>query len=131
MSETDLMRQILVAVSAIPGAVFWRVNVGVFRSFSGRETVRCGIPGQSDIAGCYRGRHVEIEVKTGTGRLSPEQRRWKMAVERAGGIWVLARTPHDALFALATLDAQSVLPPDTVLKKPADAKSDGVGVALP
>ncbi len=131
MSETDLMRQILVAVSAIPGAVFWRVNVGVFRSLSGRETVRCGIPGQADIAGVYRGRHLEIEVKTDDGRLSQAQRRWRMAVERAGGIWVLARSPRDALNALAALDAQSEWLPDPIHEQPADMKSAGNGEALP
>jgi hypothetical protein len=130
MSETDLMRQILVAVSAIPGAVFWRVNVGVFKSISGRETVRCGIPGQADIAGCYLGRHVEIEVKTDKGRLSPVQKRWKMAVERAGGIWVLARNPADALAVLAALDAQSGRLPVPIHKPAAVNSEAGNGEAL-
>jgi hypothetical protein len=132
MSETDLMRQILCAVSAVPGALFWRQNTGVFRSLSGREIVRCGVPGMADIGGCYLGKHVEIEVKTDKGRLSPAQKRWKMAVERAGGIWVLARNPADALDVLAALlDAQSCGLPVPIHKPAAVNSEAGNGEAVP
>lgn len=103
MTETALMRDILCSVSALPGGLFWRVNVGVSKSVDGR-TIRYGLPGQADIAGCYRGRHVEIEVKTPKGRLSIHQERWKDAVQRAGGVYVVARRPTDALEALEALD---------------------------
>lgn len=103
MTETALMRDILCSVSALPGGLFWRVNVGVSKSVDGR-TIRYGLPGQADIAGCYRGRHVEIEVKTPKGRLSIHQERWKDAVQRAGGVYVVARRPADALEALSALD---------------------------
>lgn len=130
MSETDLMRQILVAVSALPGALFWRVNVGVAKTFDGR-TITYGLPGQADLAGIYRGRHVEIEVKTAKGRLSANQIRWKVAVERAGGTWVLARSPADALNALAALDATSGWLPDPIHEQqPAGEPPAGNGEAV-
>lgn len=130
-AETDIMRSVLVAVSALPGALFWRQNTGVFKSLSGRETVRCGIPGMADLGGVYYGRAVQIEVKTPIGRLSSDQKRWKDAVERAGGIFVLARNPADALETLAALtDAQSHGLPIPIHKQPADAKSDGNGGAV-
>jgi hypothetical protein len=103
MTETALMRDILCSVSALPGALFWRVNVGVSKTVDGR-TIRYGLPGQADIAGCYRGRHIEIEVKTPKGRLSLHQERWKDAVQRAGGVYVVARRPADALEALDALN---------------------------
>jgi hypothetical protein len=113
MTETDLMRRILIAICALPGALFTRRNVGVFRTLDGRK-IAVGLPGQADITGIYRGRAVEIEVKTPLGRLSNHQKAWRMAVERAGGVFVLARTPADALNALAALeDAQSDGPPDS------------------
>ena len=130
MSETSIMRDILMAVGTLPGALFLRRNVGVFRSLDGKMVVRCGIPGQADIAGCYRGKFVEIEVKTETGRLSPDQKRWKMAVERAGGVFLVARTPADALEALAAIDAQSTRLPDPSTTQPAEAKSAGNGEAM-
>lgn len=104
MSETETMRQIMLAISGLPGGLFYRRNVGVARTQRG-EVVRFGIPGQADIGGIYRGRAVEVEVKTDEGRLSEAQKRWKMAVERAGGLFVLARTPADALSALRDLEA--------------------------
>lgn len=97
-SETDLMREILAALSAAhhPDGVFWRVNVGRAVNQSG-AVVRFGLPGQADIAGVLRGRHIEVEVKTPTGRQSDAQRRWQTAVERAGGRYVLARSVDEAL----------------------------------
>ena len=71
-TETGIMRDILVAVNQIPDALFWRVNVGLATAPDGRKT-RYGLPGQADIAGVIRGHHVEIEVKTPTGRQSRQQ----------------------------------------------------------
>jgi hypothetical protein len=102
MTETALMREILVALSQIPGGVFWRVNVGLGQSPDGRK-IRYGLPGQADIAGCFRGRHVEIEIKTATGRQSRQQARWQHAIEQAGGVYVLARSVGDAIAALEGL----------------------------
>jgi hypothetical protein len=131
MSETEIMRDILCAITAVPGALFWRQNTGVFRSLSGREVVRCGIPGMADIGGVYLGRSIQIEVKTAIGRLSKEQKRWKAAVERAGGVFVCARNPTDALTVLAALDAQSGwLPTHSEDKQPASEKLAGNGEAV-
>jgi hypothetical protein len=106
-AETAVMREILCAVSALPESLWWRQNAGVFRSFSGREVVRVGIPGMADIGGMFRGKAVQIEVKTPEGRLSLEQKRWKAATEKAGGIFILGRDPAGVLEKLAALDAQS------------------------
>lgn len=53
---------------------------------------RRGIP---DVIGCLRGRMIAIEVKTGTGRLTPDQAREKARIEEAGGIYILAGCPED------------------------------------
>lgn len=102
MTETELMRNILVAVNQIPDALFWRVNVGLGAGPDGRMT-RYGLPGQADIAGVVRGRHVELEIKSATGRQSQQQVRWQRAVERAGGVYVLVRSADEALSALEGL----------------------------
>jgi hypothetical protein len=72
--------------------------------------VRYGLqPGSSDLIGWRTvtitpemvGQQVavftSIEVKTATGRLTPEQRQWLAAVETAGGIAGVARSVEDAL----------------------------------
>lgn len=129
--ETPIMHDILVAISALPGALFWRQNTGVFQTLNRRELVRCGVPGMADIGGMYRGHSVQVEVKTPIGSLSKQQKRWKTAVERAGGIFVCARNPADALTVLAALiDATSSELPHPIHEQPADAKSAGNGEAV-
>ncbi len=46
-------------------------------------------------------RFLSIEVKTPSGRLSPEQETWQAAVQKAGGIAVVARSVEDVRFLLA------------------------------
>jgi hypothetical protein len=46
-------------------------------------------------------RFLSVEVKTPTGRLSPEQETWRQAVLKAGGIAVVARSVDDVRFLLA------------------------------
>lgn len=49
-------------------------------------------PGSADISATIAGRSVKIEVKIGRDRQSAEQRAYAEAVERAGGLYVVART---------------------------------------
>ena len=48
---------------------------------------RSGVP---DILACYRGRFVSIEVKVAPDKPSPWQHREGLAIERAGGLWIVA-----------------------------------------
>lgn len=100
MSETVIMRDILVAVSALPQTLVWRNNTGVGVA-PGKRVVRFGLLGSSDIIGVHRGRAVAIEAKAPRGRQSDEQRRFQAAWERAGGIYILARSADEALAELA------------------------------
>jgi hypothetical protein len=47
-------------------------------------------PGSADIAATINGRSVKIEVKHGKDRQSEAQRRYQEAIERAGGLYVIA-----------------------------------------
>lgn len=91
-----LVAEILPAITAIPGALFVRRNVGVARTPDGR-TVMFGRKGQADIPGIVRGRAVEIECKAGKGELTKKQRVWRKAVERAGGLYIVARSPEQVV----------------------------------
>ena len=102
MTETAIMRDILVAVTALPGALFFRQNVGVARTSSG-AVMRFGVPGCPDILGSYRGRFVGIEVKTKIGRQSEVQKAFERALTKAGGVYLVARSPEEALAALEAL----------------------------
>ena len=62
--------------------------------------IRCGLtPGSGDLIG-WRiengvARFASIEVKTDSGRLSPDQSHWQDVVTKAGGIAIVARSTGD------------------------------------
>jgi len=52
-------------------------------------------PGPADILGCYQGRHIEIECKTGAARLNKAQRDHCVEIQAAGGVFILIRDPGE------------------------------------
>lgn len=102
MSEAGIQAQILLAIGRMPGLLVWRQNVGKFKLETGRM-ISFGVPGCPDIIGCFRGRFIGIEVKTPAGRQSDQQKHFQAAVERAGGIYILARSVADAVSALGAI----------------------------
>jgi hypothetical protein len=104
MAETDeITVPVLCAVSALPGAMFWRQSSGVFKTMDGRRTVKVAAVGVGDILGAYRGRAVALETKTETGRLRATQKRFRDAWEMAGGVYIIARSPAEAVAALEAI----------------------------
>jgi hypothetical protein len=107
VKEVNLMRRIMLAASRA-GATIWRNNAGVARYPDG-SVVRYGVanPGGSDLIGLRTievtpdmvGRKVAvfiaIEVKTPSGRLTDDQRRFLDFVRAAGGIGIVARSEDD------------------------------------
>ena len=69
----------------------WYQGGWCFKALGGLG-VRKGLP---DIHSCVRGRAVYVEVKTGKGELSKEQREEKARIEQAGGIYIEARSVDD------------------------------------
>lgn len=51
--------------------------------------------GAADISATINGQSVKIEVKIGTDRQSEKQRQYQAAIERAGGIYYIARNFND------------------------------------
>ena len=104
MSEkTGVTNPVLIALTALPGAHFWRENSGKFRSLDGKRIVRAGTNGIGDIMGVYCGHAVAIETKTKTGKLSEAQEHFKAAFTRAGGIYIVARSVYEAVSALTEI----------------------------
>lgn len=56
-----------------------------------------GARGRPDLEGCMRGLFLGIEVKTGTGELSKDQREHKRRIIEAGGIFIEARSLEDVV----------------------------------
>lgn len=64
--------------------------------------VRVGVKGAADISGILRskngfGLRLEIEVKTGSGRQSPDQKNFQRMIESLGGLYIVARSIQEAL----------------------------------
>ena len=91
--ESDIQALILIYVTSLPGSFGFRMNTGAVQD-SGRF-IRYGVPGQPDIFLILKGRFIGIEVKTRTGRQSEAQKQWQRNCERAGGLYILARSVHD------------------------------------
>ena len=102
MTEADLMRQIMVALSA-DGHFVARANVGLFFTADGRP-VKTGLPkGFSDLFGhrqadCHA---FYLEVKTATGRATKEQLAFIAAMKKRGAIAAIVRSVEDARRVLA------------------------------
>jgi len=114
MSETAILQDIRLALGQHPGIRAFRQNVGAYKDPRSGRLVRYGLAtGSADLIGWQTltitpdmvgqrfARFLSIEVKTPTGRLSPEQETWRAAVLKAGGIAVVARSVDDVRFLLA------------------------------
>jgi hypothetical protein len=95
--EGDLMRSIMVALSE-DGHFVARANVGLFFTKDGRP-VHAGLPvGFSDLFGHRAGdaRAFYLEVKTPTGRVSPQQQAFIAAMQRRGALAGVVRSVDEA-----------------------------------
>jgi len=105
-SEKALQNDILRAFGTLPTVRLWRQNCGVARV--GTRVIRFGIPGQADLTGILPdGRRLEIEVKSPTGRQTPQQRGFQAMIEKFNGIYILARSTNDVRQRLTALGIES------------------------
>lgn len=98
-SEMEIQRSILDWLKA-RGILSWRCALGGIRKGNGAKA-RNPLKGFPDIAGVIeRGRFFTIEVKTKSGRLSPEQKLWRDRLTERGVLYILAYSLDDVQSAL-------------------------------
>lgn len=127
MTETDILKRIMLTVGALPQVRIWRNNSG--QAWSGAEIIHLpvrtrflingksfltetgdilirqahpvnfGLKGSGDLLGIIgpSGKLLVIEVKTETGRQSTQQKNFEKMIKDLGGIYILARSEKDAL----------------------------------
>jgi hypothetical protein len=116
MSESDLMRSVMLAVSREGHRVFrhnvaegWMGDAQVTHHAGGisvyiphARPLHAGlVVGGSDLIGYSKdGRFLAIETKAKRGRLTKEQQNFLTQVNAAGGIGIMARSVEEALSAL-------------------------------
>jgi hypothetical protein len=100
LSEADLMRSIMLALSA-DGHMVFRGNVGLFFTKDGRP-VKSGLPvGFSDLFGFTNDRRpFFLEVKTETGRISAAQHAFLNSMRNRGALADVVRSVDSALWVL-------------------------------
>lgn len=99
MSEAAIQHAIRAAVVRTGRATLWRNSVG----FDRERNVKYGLGlGSPDLVGCLfpSGRLFALEVKTPTGRVSPDQKLWHGAARKLGAFVAVVRSVDEALAAL-------------------------------
>jgi len=77
-----------------PGSTF-TVEPGMVILRKGRP-VKFGLEGSADIMGCSSGVPLAVEVKAEDGRQRTQQGKFQIAWEKAGGVYLIARSVADA-----------------------------------
>jgi hypothetical protein len=103
-----MMQEIQYRLSTGPDCRLLRNNVGMLQDITGQR-VRFGLAVGSgdligwktvlvtpDMVGCRLAVFTSIEVKSPTGPVRPEQKKWIAAVQEAGGFAGVARTVEEA-----------------------------------
>ncbi len=125
-AETDLQQRIRLALGTRPDLRIFRNQVGSLPDPRTGRLVTFGLArGSADLIGWRTitvtpemvGQQLavftSIEIKTPTGRITPQQRHWLHAVEGAGGIAGVARSVGDAL-QIVTIPASPASPSSTI-----------------
>lgn len=110
MTESEIQHAVRLALGREPDFRLFRNNTGTAHHADGRHT-RYGLAkGSSDLIGILRidppvtpypiGRFLSLEVKTPTGRATPEQLQWLALVRNLGGFACIVRSVDDACAAL-------------------------------
>lgn len=94
-AETVIQNQIRCELSK--HGICFRMNTGYFRTDDGR-TIKCGMPGMPDLIFVGpEGQTVWIEVKTATGSVQPDQKRFMARLREMGHQAGIARNVAEAL----------------------------------
>lgn len=92
--HAQLISDILVAITALPGVMAWKNPTGLGKNMRG-GFIKFGLPGSGDIIGAWAGKPLAIDAKTGNARQQANQMKFQAAWEIAGGVYILARSVDD------------------------------------
>jgi len=118
MNETAIQQHIRLALGKLRHVRMFRNNCGKLPDPRTGRWIEFGVgnPGGGDLLGWRTvtvtpemvgqkvAQFVSLEVKTATGRVRPEQERWRQVVQQAGGVAAVVRNVEDAERALDATD---------------------------
>lgn len=91
MKHSDLVNLCMMEISKL--GMCWANATGAIKVDD--RFLRYGKPGSSDILACISGRFVGVECKCGRDKVRKNQQNFGTALERAGGIYIVARSVDD------------------------------------
>lgn len=107
--ETNIQQRIRLALGTDPNVRLFRNQVGQLPDPRTGRPVQFGLAKGSadlvgwktvtitqDMVGKQIAQFVSLEVKTTTGRLTPQQEVWASCVQKAGGLTAVCRSPEEA-----------------------------------
>lgn len=108
--EGPLVAEVLLALGTRRDLKVWRNNTGMLPDPRTGRWISFGLKGSADILGIRRvqlpapygavGQFIAFECKSATGRLRPDQDRFRLMVESMGGVYVVVRSVADAINAV-------------------------------
>jgi hypothetical protein len=95
--HSNLISEILIALSQRTNVRAWRNETGVARAMRGSSVIRYGLTGSSDILGIVGpyGKLLCIECKVGNDTQRDSQKNFERMVRERGGIYIVARCVFD------------------------------------
>lgn len=91
MTHNDAVRIAMLTLSELGCRHVVRREVGLFYDRRGNPR-HIGVAGEADVqAVAPGGRACAVEVKTGSARRTPQQKRWGASFAQSGGIYVVAQ----------------------------------------
>lgn len=99
MSETLLVKEILLYLQQRKDLMAWRNNVGGQKI--GNRFVQFGVKGHADVFGILKGgQFFAVEAKVCPNKQSPEQKVFQEAIEALGAMYILAYGIEDVIAEL-------------------------------
>ena len=93
-----MKKTVLQLQKSIPNIRLFERHVGQFFTHNNRP-IQINRKGMADLYGlvAINGsmHHIEIEIKTGTGRQTKEQKTWQAFIEKFSGLYVVGWTVED------------------------------------
>ena len=106
LGHNELVNRTLILLHSNKLGRFWKNNTGAVKTIKGHFQ-RYGLKGSSDILGLsHLGQFVAVEIKTGTGRQSGDQKNFQRMVESNGGLYFIVRSEQDFYDNIVSLLSQ-------------------------
>jgi len=98
-AHSELLDDVLYAVGRLPDVRVWKRNVGLATPVHSSHPIYFGVEGESDLDGIIfpLGRRLAIEIKTGAGKLTGDQKKWRDMIIKFGGVFIEARSVEQCL----------------------------------